>query len=245
MKEIIIILYNNYFWLFITSVVLFVLLIIYLKSKWYKSYWKIWFLLFSVSITLWLSNWILKHYSDNTSNQWTWYIEETTGAINIVEQFAWDYTISIWENIEEAINSWVRGKDFISIVPTEQPNINQETKTDNNKIIRTYLSKYKSEFIIPETKTNWYVIFVTSKEIIDDRWLFLGVRWKSEWEMKKSKFIDIGKPNWYAYDMKNVWVGNYKNWLNLFDLSRNWKIQVWGVVSENGNKVEEIIMVFY
>jgi hypothetical protein len=205
-----------------------------------SSIWLIiwWYILFFM---LWINN------SDTETPQWSWNVVSSWdfGAINIVEQFAWDYTISIWENIEEAINSWVRWKDFISIVPAKQPNINKEFQDDNNKLIRTYLSKYKSEFIIPETKTNWYVIFVTSTGIADDRWLFFGVRWKSEWETKKSKFIDAGKSNWYVYDMKNVWVGNYKNWLNLFDLSRNWKIQVWGVVSEDGNKIEEIIMVFY
>lgn len=204
-----------------------------------SSVWLIiwWYILFFM---LWINK------SDTETQQWSWNVLSSWnfGAINIVEQFAWDYTISIWENIEEAINSWVRWKDFISIVPTQQPNINQ-SKDENNKLIRTYLSKNRSEFTIPETKTDWYIIFVTSKEIVNDRWLFLGVRWKTEWEADKSKFIDIEKSNWYVYDMKKVFIGNHKNWLNLFDLSRNLKIQVWGVVSEENNKVEKIIMIFY
>ena len=241
-KTIIKLLYENYFWMFIVFSIVLTVVVIYLKRKKYKSYLRIWWLFFLMAFTLWFSNWVLKFFfplQEIPVNNW-----ETTGAINIIEQFAWNYTISIWENIEEAINSWVRWKDFVSIVPAQQPNIDK-SKDENNKLIRTYLSKYKSEFIIPQTKTDWYIVFVTSKEIADDRWLFLGIRWKTEGETKKSKFINIWKSNWYVYNMKNVWVGNYKNWLNLFDLSRNWKIQVWGVVSENGNKVEEIMMVFY
>lgn len=197
-----------------------------------------------MSITFWLSNWVLKYYfPPEEINPIS--VEDTTGAVNIVEQFVWDFELPIIDNIELAINSGVRGKDFISIVPYSQPNITSETKDGNNPIMWKYLSKYKTEFTIPSDKTNWYIIFVTSKKIAKDRDMFLWIRWKTDWEIHKDESLATKRENRYLYDMKKVPVAKYKYWRDLFALSINWKIQIWAFVWETDNKVEKIIMVFY
>lgn len=244
MKEIIFTLYSNHFWFFIVSIMLSYFLRFFLKNNWYKSYWKIWFLLFIISITLWLSNWVLKHYSSDKSIQLTWYVETTTGAINVIEQFFWDEKKSIINNIGVAIRLWVRGKDFISIVPNSQPNIFWETSDENNEVMRQYLSKYRSEFTMPAWKTEWYIIFITTKQIAGDRDMYLWLRWKTEWYIHKNKSLEQDQKNWYIYNIGEIPVSDWTSWKNLFKLSSNWKLQIGAFVAETDNKIEKIIMVF-
>lgn len=172
-------------------------------------------------------------------------METTTGAVNVVEQFVWNPDISIIWNIEGAINSGVAWSDYISISPYKQPNMIWNTSDENNKIMWVYLSKYKSEFTIPANKTNGYIIFITSKEIAEDRDMFLWIRWTTEWILYKNKSIKGAKSNRYIYNMKNISVANYKNWINLFDKDINWKIQIGAFVGEKDNRIEKIIIVLY
>jgi hypothetical protein len=175
------------------------------------------------------------------TNTWT---NQISYVENIVEDFVWNSDYSTIDNIKNAINSWKIWRDYISTVPFKQPNTINNEASLNNKVMWLYLSKYKSEFTIPKNKKNWYILFKTQKLITDNRQVFLWLWWESMWLIHKDKAIKVDETT-YAFDAKQIPVSDFKWWINLFNHTIDWKIQIWWYVSETDNYVKEIIIVFY
>lgn len=137
--------------------------------------------------------------------------------------------------------------DYIVMNPP-RPLIIQWVKEENNKVMFKYLYNSKDKFDIPKTDKIWYVLFITNKEVPENRDFLLWIDWASVWWIRKKSSLPVYSYNEYLYPMKSVAMLNAK-WkeypLNLYDsIKKDNKLWLNAFVLEPWNYVEKIIIFF-
>lgn len=167
----------------------------------------------------------------------TWNIINTWNIENIPTDVRWylDYMIKYWTS----------DVDYFSRVPEWQPNLNSSIWSDNNIIMHDYLNKNRIKFNIPNTAKKWYIMFVTSSKVPNDKNIFIWVDWKTIWRLDKNNIpLETYNSNEYLYELDNLLlIGNwwYKFTKNLWN---NPTLSINAVVWQSNNKVEKIIIFF-
>lgn len=141
-----------------------------------------------------------------------------------------DYIMEHWE-------AWV---DFFVATPTDQPNLKWKTSQENNEKMWSYLSNNKILFDLPNTDKQWYIMFITSKKVPENRDIFLWVDWKTVWHIRKEKSLTTKTDNEYLFQLDSIPIVWYqKTWdENVYGKSLN------AVVWQANNKIEKIIIFF-
>jgi len=167
-----------------------------------------------------------------------WVVVVTTWAIA-----TWDL-IKIPEDIREYMDyimengeAWV---DFFVATPTNQPNMNSSDWNKNTENMHKYLYSNRISFDVNQSDKQWYIMFMTSKKISNNRNLFMWINWKTVWRINLDKKIEWTEDNEYMfkYDKLPIIWNNYS-----WDEDLNWK-WINAVVWEAYNKVEKIIIFF-
>ena len=154
------------------------------------------------------------------------------------------------EYIDYIMEKWQLGKDYEVIIPEKPwPQITSQYANINSQSIIDYIVKHQTKHTrtIPAWITNWYIMFVTTKEINKDRKLFLWLRDANRWTINKTESLDRYWPNEYVYNMRSIpqlsdsWLQPFTT--NLFRELQNRKLSVIWVVWESNNRVEKIVIV--
>lgn len=129
-------------------------------------------------------------------------IEDTTGTTDT------GYIIPyIPDNIRDYIDyitiygTW--WDDFIEFFPKKPQIIRSSDKEENNAIMYDYVKRYSYKFNIKSNKI-WYILFITSKEIPDNKDFFLALNWKVRWHIKKSSSLPVNNYNEYLYRLNAI-----------------------------------------
>lgn len=206
-------------------------------------------LLAAILMNFWLYIFKSSPIEDVTSSSWenhnytTWYI----WVIPIQENFIWDQWLTIIENIKQAEKVGKQWQDYISIVPTKQPNIYGGTQNEHNDLIWKYNYKNKYEFTLPIGKSHWYLIIDVNKDLdVKKGWsngIFLWVWWKTL-GMINSKNINENKKR-FVFDFKNINLLFPSQKINLFKQQQWGKLQLSACIATQDTYIEKITLVFY
>lgn len=121
-----------------------------------------------------------------TWNTDTW--EETPTAPNDLREYL-DYIMEYWE-------AWI---DYFVATPTDQPSMNSSDSSINTENMHKYIHKNRISFDIQETRKTWYIMFITTKKISNNRFLFLWINWKTIWRIDLTKNLILKDNNEYLF----------------------------------------------
>lgn len=182
---------------------------------------------------------------------WSWdIIGNTSGAVVETPDFTGDINTGAVVEVpndprlylEYIIEYWTGGEDYIAFSPTNQPDMSSQAWGENTTKMHKYIHENRIVFNLPDTKKQWYILFITTRKL---KWisnLFLWVDGKTIWWLDKNDSI-TKDTNEYLYPLNNIailWNGGRSM---PQDLSK-WPLSLNAVVGESNNKVEKIIIFF-
>ena len=146
--------------------------------------------------------------------------------------------------LEYLIQYWSWWIDYIVKTPTNQPAMNSKYWSENTAKMHTYIHENRIKFEIPQIDKQWYIMFVTSRQVSNIGNIFLWVNGSTIWWLDKKESLSVENKNEYLYKLNHISLIGNNEYRFRKDLSWKSTIFINAVVWESDNKIEKIIIFF-